>query len=69
MASGPVAITAEKFAEALVAAGVVPGDQKIFRIVIEAKTGNLLLVYVEYVGDERILDVIPTLDGIEVRHG
>ena len=60
-------IAAHQFAQALVSAGLIDDPGTIHRIVIDAKAGNLVMVYVERFADERWLDVALTLDGVEVR--
>jgi len=62
-------LTAEKFFEALKAAGVVREEDLIRRIVIDIQAPVMVVMYIERFGDERLLDVIPTLDGIEIRTG
>jgi len=62
-------LTAKKFFEALKAAGVVSEEDLIRRIVIDIQAPDLVVMYVERPGDERLLDVIPTLDGVEIRTG
>lgn len=59
-------ITSDAFFEALIAADVFRSGERIRRVVIDAQAGWALKVYVERLGDDRILSVIPTLDGIEV---
>jgi hypothetical protein len=59
-------ITAEKFAAALQAAGVLDSTQRVRRVVIDAQAGHMLMIHVEYFGDERVLSVVPTLDGAEI---
>ncbi len=39
------------------------------RIVIDAQESRPVMIYAERFGDERLLDVARTLDGIEVRYG
>jgi hypothetical protein len=65
----PRIITTEKFWRALVDAGVFREDEKVRRIVIDAQAGDAVVMYVERWGDERLLDVALTLDGIEIRGG
>jgi hypothetical protein len=60
-------ITAKKWHQALVDAGVTREDDKIRRIVIDAKMNDVVVIHVERVGDTRLLDVMPTLAGIEIR--
>jgi hypothetical protein len=52
--------------EALVKAGVVREDEQIRRIVVDAQAGSAVRIYVDRFGDERLLQVVPTLDGIEI---
>ena len=63
----PRPITATAFHDALLAAGIVHEGDHIRRIVIDAKVNDVVVMYVERYGDERWLNVVPTLDGIEVR--
>jgi hypothetical protein len=65
----PRIITTETFWRALVDADVFREDEKIRRIVIDAQAGDAVVMYVERLGDERLLDVALTLDGIEIRGG
>lgn len=60
-------ITTKRFWEALVAAGVFRDDEYIARIVIDAQVGNAVVMYVQRYGDERLLQVAQTLEGIEIR--
>ena len=62
-------ITANQFHEALVTACVVRDGEAIRRLVIDAEAGCAIRIYVERWADARLLDVIPTLDGIEVHTG
>jgi hypothetical protein len=52
---------------ALVKAGLFREDESVRRIVIDAQAGCAVVMYVEHWGDERLLDVATTLEGIEVR--
>jgi len=67
MQDRPKAITSERFHEALVAAGVVRAGERIRRVVIDAKAGEAVILHVERFGDERLLDVVRGLEGIEIR--
>lgn len=62
-------IRSDHFADALVAAGVIASGDKIRRVVIDANAGEAVVMYVERFGDERLLNVVTTLDGIEVHAG
>lgn len=66
----PRFITGRDFAAALVAAGVIPEADSVQRIVIDVKdAGEPVIIHIERIGDERLLDVVRHLDGIEVRTG
>jgi hypothetical protein len=62
-------ITSNEFHDALVAAGVIRDEEHYRRIVIDAQEGRPVMIYAERHGDERLLGVAATLDGIEVRYG
>jgi hypothetical protein len=62
----PRMIRSETFLEALLEAGVVHEGEYISRVVIDAKVRGAVRVYVERFGDERLLDVVKTLEGIEI---
>jgi hypothetical protein len=55
--------------DALVEAGVVRADERINRIVIDIRIRPLgaVMMYVERIGDERLLEVATTLEGVEIR--
>lgn len=63
----PLLLTASAFHQALVDAGVIRDGECIRRIVIDARAGAAVKIHVERFGDTRLLDVVRTLDGIEVR--
>ena len=63
----PKRLTTNALHEALVAAGVIRAGENIRRIVIDAQAGHVVVIHVERYGDTRLLDVVRTLDGIEVR--
>jgi hypothetical protein len=62
----PPVITAEAFAQALARAGVIRDIHRVRRVVVDAEAGSTVRVYIERYGDERLLDVVPTLDGVEI---
>lgn len=64
--SRPMVITAVRFAQALAAAGVIDDDGAVRRVVIDAEAGCVVRVYVERYGDERLLKIAHTLDGVEI---
>lgn len=63
----PKRFRSEQLHEALIAAGLIRQGEFIRRIVIDAQCGEAVKMYVERFADTRLLDVVPTLDGIEVR--
>jgi hypothetical protein len=67
----PRMIKASQFFAALVSAGIFHEDEanSTRRVVIDAEGGHLVKIYVERAGDDRLLNVTLTLDGIEVEHG
>lgn len=63
----PRALRAEKFCQALAEAGVIQEDLRyVRRIVIDARAGHMVTIYLERLGDERLLNVAVTLEGVEV---
>ena len=61
-------IMAHQFAKALCDAGIIDFDvNTVSRIVIDAKSGEPVMMYLERFADDRWLDVALALDGIEVR--
>lgn len=63
----PRRIMSESLWPAFVKAGLFPDDGAVRRVVIDVQAGEPVVMYVEMWGDERLLDVVPTLEGIEVR--
>lgn len=62
-------LTGDAFGEALHAAGILPDHRRVARVVIDARPGHALVMHVQYLADERILDVVPGLDGVQIRRG
>lgn len=63
----PRIITVNDFHKALVDAGVIRPDEAIRRIVIDADVDKVAVVmHVERWGDRRMLQVVPTLEGVEI---
>ncbi len=62
-------ITGDRFCRALAEAGVLPDADKAVRVVIDARPGHFLVMHVQYVADEQMLDVVPTLSGVEISRG
>lgn len=62
-------LTAQAFWQALVAAGVFSEDDAgmIRRLVIDVNAGpSLVVMHVERYGDERLLKIAQTLEGVEI---
>jgi hypothetical protein len=48
-------------------AGVVGGDiDKVARVVIDIRAGHAVVVHVERFADERLIDVVRALEGIQI---
>ena len=62
----PRVVLSEDLFDALAAAGVVDRSEPIARIVIDAQAGHLLRLHLERFGDERILQVVPSLAGVQI---
>jgi len=65
-AGRPRVIASEAFAKALADAGIIRDPDRIARIVIDAQAGHVVVMHVQYFGDERLLKVAQSLDGIEI---
>lgn len=50
---------------ALEAAGIC--DTSTQRVVIDIQAGAIPIIYIQKLADERLLNVIPTLEGVEIR--
>jgi hypothetical protein len=61
----PQRITGRKLLGVLIEAGIIP--HYTTRAVIDVAVDSAVVVYVELFGDERLLQVATTLDGIEIR--
>src|SRR5262249_34356724 len=68
-AQPPRIITSDQFHSALVAAGAIPATDSYRRIVIDAQYRQPVVMYADRFGDERLLQVATTLDGIQVTTG
>jgi hypothetical protein len=59
-------IAGYQLADQLIKAGIIPAGDKITRVVIDAPAGNVVKIHVERVGDERLLQVVPSLEGVRI---
>ncbi len=66
MTPQPRAVSSRAVHDALVAAGVIRATDRTRRIVIDLNLGDVARIYVERFGDERLLDVALSLDGVQV---
>jgi len=55
--------------KALVAAGIVAEGDRVSRVVIDLQVGNAPVLHIRRFGDSRLLEVVETLAGVEVRDG
>ena len=53
--------------DALKAAGIVRDNDYVRRVIIDINVDCAVVVHVERYGDERLLDLVRTLDGTEIR--
>ena len=53
--------------DALKEAGIIRDGDYVRRVVIDIHVERAVVVHVERYGDERLLDVVQMLDGIEIR--
>lgn len=60
-------IMGRRFIQALLDAGVVSREDRVRRLVVDAHADGSVVLYVERYGDERLLDVVTTLDGVQIR--
>ncbi len=51
---------------ALVAAGLFRDEDHVFRVVIDLQVGCVPVIHMSSHGDERLLAVVPTLEGVEI---
>jgi hypothetical protein len=66
-ATRPKAIFSDALWRPLIDAGVISEDQTVRRVVIDIQASEPVVVYVEQYGDERLLQVAQTLEGVEIR--
>lgn len=57
-------ILSDPIEQALIAAGIA--DENTSRVVIDIQVGHLPKVYIERFGDDKLLDVVKTLEGVKV---
>ena len=57
----------QRLLDALKAAGIVRGGDYVRRVIIDINVDLEVVVYVERYGDTRLLDLVRTLGGTEIR--
>jgi hypothetical protein len=62
----PKLIHGYAFGNALISAGVIRADDRVRRIVVDAQVDSVVTIHVERYGDDRLLKVVPTLEGVEI---
>jgi hypothetical protein len=67
MTRRPQPISFPAFCRALIQAGILTAADRPRRVVVDARRDHVVIVHVEYLGDERLLEVVSTLDGALVR--
>jgi hypothetical protein len=61
-------LSVQAFSKALIDAGIIPDDASVRRLVIDVDADKAgVIMYLEQWADERLLQVVPTLDGVEIR--
>jgi hypothetical protein len=59
----------QKVFDALTEAGIIRENDYVRRVIIDINVTDAVVIHVERYGDERLLDLVRTLDGAEVRTG
>lgn len=59
-------ILGEQFIKALLAADIIRVEDNVSRVVIDIRADRVLTLYVERFGDERLLSVVPDLEGVGI---
>ncbi len=64
-------MTGRAYFKALVDAGVFTEEDagRVTRVVIDVQADRAVVMHVQFLGDDRLLDVVPTLAGVEIRRG
>ncbi len=67
----PKVVTSETVFKAMAETGMFDftDGNAVRRVVIDLHAGSVPVVHVELHGDERLLDVVPSLAGVQVKRG
>lgn len=63
----PSVIPAKRVIEALKDAGIIHEGDRVRRVVIDIGVDALPIIHIERFGDERLLEVVPVLTGVQIR--
>lgn len=64
----PRILSVQAFAKALIEAGIIPADGTVRRLVIDVDSDKPgVIMHLECYGDERMLEVVQALQGVEIR--
>lgn len=64
--TAPHPIHARAFLQALHDAGILGRDERVRRVVIDAHIDRAVIMHVERFGDERLLAVAASLNGVQI---
>ncbi len=67
MTRRPQPISFPAFCRTLIQAGILTAADKPRRVVVDARRDHVVIVHIEYLGDERLLEVVAGLDGALIR--
>jgi hypothetical protein len=67
VADSPKKILGRKFIQALLDAGVVTPGEAVRRVVIDAEVNEVVVMYVERFGDERLLQLVPAMTEVQIK--
>ena len=57
----------QRIYDALKDAGIIRENDYVRRVIIDINVTDAVVIYIERIGDERLLDLVRTLDGAEIR--
>lgn len=69
--TSPKVVTSEAVFKAMAATGMLDftDGNGVRRVVIDLRSGSLPIIHVELFSDERLLEVVPSLVGVQVKKG
>lgn len=60
-------MTSSAVIAALIESGIVRKEDRVTRVVIDVKVNDIPVIHIQRYGDTRLLKVIPSLVGVEIR--